>query len=188
MENPFRVISSVPAFGAVWVSSFLFAFFALFAGNFVFRLAIPEMVNGELAVQLVLMAAAEVFFAVMTIYALVRGQFGHAARFAGQVLAYLLHVFPALLAYDIYAALNGQTLIGRARVYDMVLSAVDQVLGLGGRRVISGLNHVMSANRQLAEPTAEGLRLVAIVISLGLAGFSLMRLMTRRRPVAVKPA
>ena len=46
----------------------------------------------------------------------------------------------------------------------------------------------MSANRQLAEPTAEGLRLVAIVISLGLAGFSLMRLMTRRRPVAVKPA
>jgi hypothetical protein len=186
MESPFRVISSVPAFGAVWVSSFFFAFFALFAGNFVFHLALPEMVDGELAVQLTLMAAAEAFFAVLTVVYVVRGDFRHALRCAGQVLAYLLHVFPAILAYDAYAALMGQTLIGRARIYDAVLNGVDGVLGLGGHRLVSGLNVFMSIDRKLAEPTAEGLRLFAILISLALAGYSLaqLTLQARARPKA----
>jgi hypothetical protein len=181
MESPFRVISSVPAFGAVWVSSFLFAIFALFAGNFVFHLGLPEMVDGELAVQLVLMAAAEAFFLGLTLFSLVRGDFAHVFRFAGQVLAYLLHVFPALLAYDLYASLAGQTLVGRARIYDAVLNGVDGVLGLGGHRIVSGLNLFMSVDRKLAEPTAAGLRLFAIVVSLMLAAYSLAQLTRQGR-------
>jgi hypothetical protein len=181
MESPFRVISSVPAFGAVWVSSFLFAFFALFAGNFVFHLRLPGMVDGELAVQLVLMSAAEVFFAALTVYSLVRGEFGRALRFAGQILAYLLHVFPALLAYDLYALLTGQTLVGRARVYDSVLNEVDAVLGFGGHRLVSGLNRIMSADRQLGDPTVEGLRLFAILISVALALYSFGQLLLHMR-------
>jgi hypothetical protein len=185
MESPFRVISSVPAFGAVWVSSFFFALFALFAGNFVFRLPLPEMVDGELAVQLALMAAAELFFAVLAVVYLFRGDLRHALRCAGQVLAYLLHVFPAILAYDLYAALMGQSLIGRARIYDTVLGFVDEILGLSGHGLVTGLNQLMRVDRRLAEPTAEGLRIVAILVSLALAAYSLAQL---RRRSSAKPA
>jgi hypothetical protein len=176
MENPFRVIGSLPAFGAFWVSSFLFAIFALFAGNFVFHIPLSEMVDGELAVHLVLMAVAETFFTILTLFSLVRGDLAHAAKFAGQVLAYILNIFPAFLAYDLYAQLVGETLVGHTRIYDAVINFIDAVLGLGGHDLVSGLNAFMSVDRQLAEPTQEGVRLFTVAVSVVLALLSLLQL------------
>jgi hypothetical protein len=176
MENPFRIIGSLPAFGAYWVSSFLAAMLAMFAGNFVFHLALPDIVDGELAIHLVVMAMAEALFLGLTLFNLARGDGVRAMRFASQIVIYLLNIFPALLAYDLYAGLTGNVLVGRTRIYDWVLNLIDAGLGLGGHRVVLGLNRMMSVNRQLTEPTVEGLRAFAIGISLLLAILSLVQL------------
>jgi hypothetical protein len=185
MENPFRIIGSVPAFGAYWMSSFLAALLAMFAGNFVFHLPLTDIVDGELAVHLVVMAVAEAYFLGLTLFNLIRGDWARAMRFAGQILAYSLNIFPALLAYDLYAGLRGVALVGHARIYDGVLNLTDAALGLGGHRLVLGLNRVMSVDRQLAEPTVEGLRAVAIGISLLLAVLSLVQL---GRHMGARPA
>jgi hypothetical protein len=185
MENPFRIIGSLPAFGALWVSSFLAAMLAMFAGNFVFHLGLADIVDGELAIQLVAMALAEAVFLGLTLFNLVRGDWSRAFRFASQIVIYLLNIFPALLAYDLYAGLRGIALVGRTRIYDWVLNLTDAALGLGGHRVVLGLNRVMSVNRQIAEPTVEGLRAFAIGISLALAVLSLVQLGVQ---MARKPA
>jgi hypothetical protein len=179
MENPFRIIATLPAFGAAWVSSFALAVLAMFAGNFVFHLSLPDIVDGELAVHLVVMALAEAFFFALTLYSVVRGDLAGVLRFASQLVIYLLNIFPALLAYDLYAGFARVNLVGRARIYDGVLALIDTALGLGGHRIVAGLNRVMSVNRQLAEPTVDGLRLFALAVSVALAALSLVNLMRR---------
>jgi hypothetical protein len=117
-------ISALTAYGRYWFLALVAAIIAAIAANLFIRLPLGQVVDVVLALVLVGMAVAEVYFLLRAVAYIVSGRISAGLLWLGAMVIYLLLVFPPILAFDGYAYVTGQEIAGASRVYDGVNSAI----------------------------------------------------------------
>ena len=83
----------------IWIAQFLAAIYACVVANRVFGIALEQVVNVQLALQIALPFAMILFYVALS---LVSRSFANIAGFAAAILAYLLTPFAAMVGYMLY--------------------------------------------------------------------------------------
>jgi hypothetical protein len=112
---------SLVRFGRLWLALFALSAAAAFGGNLVARMPIGAVVDVVLAATVCVMAALLLFEGFQAAASLIRGR--SAAALGRLLLAVTVLVLPAapLLAFDGYAWLRHEPLLGVSQVYDVVI-------------------------------------------------------------------
>lgn len=135
---PHGLTASLIRFGRLWLALFAIAVAAAVGGNLIGHIAIGAVVDVVLAATVFVMAALLLFEAVQALTSLVAG---HGMAALGRLLlAITVLVLPAapLLAFDGYAWLRHEPLLGVSDVYDTVIGWVGTGVS-GPARVISAI-------------------------------------------------
>lgn len=123
-------VGALTAYGRYWFLALIAAIVAAIAANIFVRVPLGQVADVVLALVLVGLALAELYFLVRAVGFVVTGRMSEAVIWLGAMVVYLLLVFPPLLAFDGFAWATGQQIAGASRVYDGVQSAVGGVLKL----------------------------------------------------------
>ena len=83
----------------IWIAQFLAAIYACVVANRVFGIALEQVVNVQLALQIALPFAMILFYVALS---LISRSFANIAGFAAAILAYLLTPFAAMVGYMLY--------------------------------------------------------------------------------------
>ena len=83
----------------IWIAQFLAAVYACVVANRVFGIALEQVVNVQLALQIALPFAMILFYVALS---LISRSFANVAGFAAAILAYLLTPFAAMVGYMLY--------------------------------------------------------------------------------------
>lgn len=117
-------ISALTGYGRYWFLALVAAIIAAIAANLFIRLPLGQVVDVVLALVLVGIAMAEVYFLLRAVTFLVSGRISEGLLWLGAMVVYLLLVFPPILAFDGYAYVTGQEIAGASRVYDGINGAI----------------------------------------------------------------
>lgn len=121
---PHGITASLIRFGRLWLALFALAVAAAIGGNLIGHIAIAAVVDVVLAATVFVMAALLLFELGQTLMSLAGGHTG--AALGRLILAVTVLVLPAapLLAFDGYAWLRHEPLLGASDVYDTVIGWV----------------------------------------------------------------
>ena len=126
----------------IWIAQFLAAIYACVVANLVFGIALEQVVNVQLALQIALP------FAMILLYVaigLMSRSFGNLLEFAAAILAYLLTPFAAMVGYALYGSF-AHAAPERSFVYAGVLRHMHDTLSaaahLGARFAIPHVGYI----------------------------------------------
>lgn len=132
-------------FGRYWVLAVLAAVVAAIAANMFIGVRMGAVMDVLLAIMLVGLVLAEVWFAVRAIGYLVSGRISDALPWLGAMALYLLLIFPPILAFDVYAYFTGQELAGSSHLYDSVTGAIGAFFKFPAQLISAALVLILNA-------------------------------------------
>lgn len=177
-------IRALTGYGRYWLMALLAAMAAAIAANLFIRVPLGQVVDVVLALVLVGLALAEVYFLVRAVGFVVTGRMQAALIWLGAMVVYLLLVFAPTLAFDGYAWATGQQIAGTARIYDAVHGAIAGVLRLPAQLIAGILSLVLRAGTTYGNNVAEcraWLEVAANVFSIIIALQTLLAARRHRR-------
>jgi hypothetical protein len=116
--------SALTGFGRYWFLALTAAVVSAIAANMFIGVPLGTVVEVLLAIILVGLVLAEIYFAFRGIGFLVSGRAQEAMVWLGAMVVYLLLLFPPLLAFDGYAWYTGQQIAGSSHLYDSLNGAI----------------------------------------------------------------
>lgn len=177
-------IRALTGYGRYWFLALLAAIAAAIAANLFIKVPLGQVVDVVLALVLVGLALAEIYFLVRAIGFVVTGRMQEALIWLGAMVVYLLLVFAPTLAFDGYAWATGQQIAGTAHLYDSVHGAIAAVLRLPAQLIAGVLSLVLRAGTTYGNNVAEcraWLEVAANVFSIVIALQTLLAARRHRR-------
>jgi hypothetical protein len=133
------------SFGRYWVLALLAAVVAAIAANMFIGVRMGAVMDVLLAVMLVGLVLAELWFGVRALGLLISGRLQQAVPWLGAMALYLLLVFPPILAFDAYAYFTGQDLAGSSHLYDSITGAIGAFFKLPAQLISAALVLILNA-------------------------------------------
>lgn len=148
-------IKALTGYGRYWLLALLAAITAAIGANLLIRLPLGQVVDVVLALVLVGLALAEIYFLFRAVGFVVTSRMSEALIWLGAMVVYVLLVFAPTLAFDGYAWATGQQIAGTARIYDSIHGAIAAVLRLPAQLIAGVLSLVLRAGTTYGNNVAE---------------------------------